>query len=132
MKTLYILAGHICLLLGAIGIPTPILPTTPFLLLAAFFYSKGSEKFHKWLLEHPRFGPPIENWRKYGSISLKSKILAVSLVLINVSFPVFIIDVKPIVRIISAVCAVCVVTFISTRPTTPKDRNDLESISDKL
>jgi uncharacterized membrane protein YbaN (DUF454 family) len=126
VKFFYIMAGHICVLLGAIGIPTPILPTTPFLLLAAFFYSKGSEKFHTWLLNHPRFGPPIVNWRKYGSISRKAKTIAITVVAINAAFPVFIIKVAPIVRIISGACAIGVITFLATRPTTPKEHCDLK------
>lgn len=117
MKIGYIIAGHISLILGVIGIPTPLLPTTPFLLLAAFFYSKGSKKIHNWLLNHPRLGPPIEQWNKNGAISQKSKIIATILILINVSFPVFLIDLDPVIRIISGICGVGVILFILTRPT---------------
>lgn len=65
-----------CVLLGIIGAFLPILPTTPFLLLAAFCYSKSNNKFHSWLSKNKYLGPPITDWEKNGTIKIKSKILA--------------------------------------------------------
>jgi len=62
--------------LGFIGIFLPILPTTPFMILAAACFSKGSPRFHLWLLEHRVFGPPIVDWQRNKVIRLKYKILA--------------------------------------------------------
>ena len=69
-------AGAIALALGILGIPLPLLPTTPFLLLAAFCFSRGSERLHDWLVTHPRLGPPIHQWREHGAISRRAKTLA--------------------------------------------------------
>jgi uncharacterized membrane protein YbaN (DUF454 family) len=54
--------GYVSLAVGVIGVFLPLLPTTPFVLLAAFFFSKGSERLHRWLIGHPRFGCYIRDW----------------------------------------------------------------------
>jgi uncharacterized membrane protein YbaN (DUF454 family) len=61
---------------GIIGAVLPLVPTTPFLLLAAFAFARSSPRFHGWLINHPRFGPLILNWQRNGSIDPTSKRLA--------------------------------------------------------
>lgn len=80
MKLLYYSVGHICLLLGILGIFLPLLPTTPFLLVTAFCYSKASEPFHQWLITHKHLGPPIVRWQEQGAISKKAKWSATALI----------------------------------------------------
>lgn len=72
----YICCGSIFLLIGIIGIFLPLLPTTPFLILTAICFNKGSEKFHSWLINHRVFGPPILDWQKNHVIKIKYKLLA--------------------------------------------------------
>ncbi|MFG1490983.1 YbaN family protein [Oceanospirillum sp. HFRX-1_2] len=86
-KPLYMAAGFLALFLGAIGVVLPLLPTTPFVILAAFFFSKGSVKVHRWLLRQKTFGPMIQAWEADRVIPFKAKLLSTSMMLIMVSYP---------------------------------------------
>ncbi|WP_033919376.1 YbaN family protein [Sphingomonas sp. 37zxx] len=73
IRSLYFAAGILSLVLGFIGAFLPILPTVPFVILAAFCFSRGSPRFETWLLDHPQLGPPIHAWRRSGAIPRKGK-----------------------------------------------------------
>lgn len=75
-RLLWILAGVLSLLVGFIGIFLPVLPTAPLILLAAFCFSRGSERLEAWMLNHRRFGPMIHDWRRNRSVPLRAKQLA--------------------------------------------------------
>jgi uncharacterized membrane protein YbaN (DUF454 family) len=69
-------AGLLALATGIVGVFLPLLPTTPFVLLAAFCFSRGSTRLEAWLLGHPRFGPLIADWRARHAMPLRAKQLA--------------------------------------------------------
>lgn len=73
MRVIWLACGFIALGLGIIGIVTPLLPTVPFAILAAFCFSKSSERLHNWIMAHPRLGPPVMAWRERGAISVFAK-----------------------------------------------------------
>jgi uncharacterized membrane protein YbaN (DUF454 family) len=73
---LWALAGAISLALGIVGIFLPVLPTTPFVLLAAFCFSRGSRRAEDWLLNHPRLGPMVRDWRATRAVPLRAKQIA--------------------------------------------------------
>ncbi len=79
MKYLLAFLGTIALALGIIGIFLPLLPTTPFLLLAAALYFRSSRRLYDWLLRHPRLGTYIRNFRENKAIPLRVKIVSVTL-----------------------------------------------------
>ena len=68
--------GTLFLVVGIIGIFVPILPTTPFLLLATACFARSSRRFYNWLMNHPAFGPLIVEWRTYRSIPWRIKMVA--------------------------------------------------------
>lgn len=70
---LYLLVGWISVVLGIIGIPTPLLPTTPFLLLAAFCFARGSQRWHDWLVNHRVLGAYIVAFRDQKGLTVKQK-----------------------------------------------------------
>jgi uncharacterized protein len=72
----FITFGVIFLVVGVVALAVPVLPTTPFLILAAYCFSKGSDYLHDWLLNHKWFGPPIKDWRRNGAIKVQYKIVA--------------------------------------------------------
>jgi hypothetical protein len=115
MRYLWAILGLLCLLLGMVGVVLPLLPTVPFLLLAAFLFARSSERLHNWLLSHPRLGPPIEDWQSRGAINPSAKRLAtVSIVVVfGISLAL---GLRPMIIGIQAVTLGCVLLFIWTRP----------------
>jgi hypothetical protein len=75
-RLLWAAAGVLSLVIGIVGIFLPLLPTTPFVLLAAFCFSRGSERCERWLLTHPRLGPIVRDWRAERAVPLRAKQLA--------------------------------------------------------
>jgi hypothetical protein len=73
---IYLLFAYLCAGLGIIGAFLPVLPTTPFLLLAAWAATRGSPQLHRWLHDHPRWGPPLIAWEAQRAVSAPAKWLA--------------------------------------------------------
>jgi uncharacterized membrane protein YbaN (DUF454 family) len=109
------IAGLLCLALAVVGVVLPLVPTTPLLLLAAFCFGRGSERMLRWLLEHPRFGPPIRDWRENRSISRRAKVCA-SLSMILVVAVSILLDIHQGILITQVVVLALVAAFILTRP----------------
>ena len=80
-KILLIIAGWLSLIAGLIGILLPLLPTTPFVLLSAYCFSRSSSRLHNWLLSHPWFGPPIRQWQENHTVSRNHKTKALFLII---------------------------------------------------
>lgn len=89
VRFLLLIAGTMSLVLGAIGIVLPILPTTPFLLLAAACYLRSSERMHKWLLRNRWFGEYIKNYQEGRGIPLKTKVFVLAVLWIAILYSTF-------------------------------------------
>ena len=83
-RPLFVIAGTVFVGLGIFGIFIPILPTTPFLLLAAAFYARSSQRFYHWLLSNRWFGAYIDNYRQKRGMPLKIKMMTVALLWLTI------------------------------------------------
>ena len=79
VRVLLVAAGTLCVGLGLLGLFMPVLPATPFLLLAAACYARASNRFYNGLLNNRTFGPTIREWRRYRSIAYRTKLTAIAL-----------------------------------------------------
>ena len=115
MRAFWFLLGLISIVLGIIGIFLPLLPTVPFLLLAAVGFSKSSQRAHDWLINHPRLGPPIKDWREKGAIRPRAKRLAT--LCVAAAFGISIWLGVPVYALgLQAAVLLCVLLFIWSRP----------------
>jgi uncharacterized membrane protein YbaN (DUF454 family) len=89
-NNLLVIFGWLFTLLGLIGIILPVLPTTPFLIVALVLFSKSSPRFHQMLLNNTWFGPTLKQWERDKTLSRKTKYKALFLILITFSISVFI------------------------------------------
>ncbi|HSK42150.1 MAG TPA: YbaN family protein [Arenibaculum sp.] len=69
--------GWIMVVLGVIGVFLPVVPTAPFVIVAAWAFSRSSQRFHDWLYMHPRLGPPLRAWRSHRVIPWHAKALSI-------------------------------------------------------
>ena len=97
-KYLLILLGSLFVVLGIIGAVLPILPTTPFLLLALACFAKSSPFFHQILLNNRWFGSALQQWEKDKSISRKSKIRAIIMIVLTFSVSIVILDERSLLQ----------------------------------
>jgi uncharacterized protein len=91
LKLLLSALGCACLVLGAIGIFLPILPTTPFVLLAAWCFSRSSEQFHNWLINHKQLGTIIKAWQSESGIPPQACYKAIAMTWLGLSLSMLII-----------------------------------------
>lgn len=117
LKIVLIVLGWVSLALGVMGIFLPLLPTTPFVLLSAYCFSKGSERLHQWLLKQPHLGKVIEDWERDGAIGRNAKILASVMIIALFSTTLFFMQIPPLLKWGIGAVGVGVLVFILTRPT---------------
>lgn len=118
-RVLWQALGLACIGAGAVGALLPLIPTTPFLLVAAFAFARSSPRLHEWLISHRQFGPLINNWRQYGAIDTRSKITAI--VVMVAALAITAIAQAPLhILLIQAGVLSASALFILTRPTAPR------------
>ena len=107
--------GLVALLLGLIGLFLPVVPTVPFMLLAAWAGSRGWPALDQFLLSHEHFGPPIRNWRETGAISRSAKIVATMMFCGSIAM-VWLFPLHQHLQTALTIFMLCVVAWMWTRP----------------
>lgn len=119
-QKLFLLLGCTSLGLGFAGVFLPVLPTTPFVLLSGYCFSRSSDRLHRWLLAHRTFGSVLSNWEHGGAIRPQAK--ACSILLMNglIGYTLFFRETSLPVKILLVSIMIGVSTFILSRPSSPR------------
>jgi len=130
-RTIFAVLGATFFVTGVIGVFLPVLPTTPFMLLALWAFSNSSERLHDYIWNHKNYGPMVRAWKKYGAIPLRAKVSAIVVMALSAVFVVFFSG-APLWAIISALALMLIgATYMLTRPTLKKNTPQVESGQDK-
>lgn len=115
-RMLWTALGAAALLAGLIGAVLPVVPTAPFVILAAFAFGKGSPALRAWLMAHRHFGPIIDDWEQTGAIANKWKIFACTAMAISFAGSVLVLQLPPKLLMIQGACMLAAAVYILTRP----------------
>ena len=119
---IWTLLGALAVILGSIGIFLPVLPTTPFAILGAFAFRKGSPRFHAALTRNRVFGPILEAWRSDGAIPTWAKVMAITMMAAALTASVWAAFSGWVIAI-QVICMTTAVAFILSRPAPTVERN---------
>lgn len=117
---LLVALGWLSLALGFLGLFLPVLPTTPFVLLSAYCFSRGSRRMHAWLLGSRLFGPLIVDWERDGVIRPRTKAIALGTMALLFGYMLAFVPVRWPLKLVVLAVGVAVATFILTRPSAPR------------
>lgn len=119
LRCLLIGIGWFSIALGVIGIFVPVLPTVPFLLLAAACFARSSERFHSWLIDHKQLGPLISGYLSGTGMPLRAKISALVMIWLSILISAFLLVHLLWVRFLLLGIAACLTFYLLRLPTAP-------------
>lgn len=105
--------------LGLLGVFLPLLPTTPFLILAAWCFARSSQKMHDWLYDHPRFGKLLRDWDSYGVIPVWAKFCAVTAMSASFLYLVFFREMPTWLLILTGAMLLAAAAYVLSKPGRP-------------
>lgn len=114
-KMLWLTLGLLALFLGVLGAFLPLLPTTPFIILAAFAFGKSIPVWRKKLEANKIFGPIIKDWEQKGAIAPRYKVIATIMMIAVLLLSVYL-SLNPVIIVVQAVCMFAAFFYIYTRP----------------
>ena len=126
MRMIFFTLGWSFFGLGVVGAFLPVLPTTPFMLLTLFMFAKSSERFHYWLYNHRLFGPPLQSWHQHRVISVKAKVLSVSMMSLSLLYVIFYSPIPVWLMIVTGLLMGYGAWFVITKPSRIPDTKATE------
>ena len=115
----FLCLGLLAVGLGLLGVFLPLLPTTPFLIVAAWCFARSSQKLHDWLYDHPRFGRLLRDWDAHRVIPLWAKLCAVSAMTASFFYMAFYRDMPPWLLAVTGVTLLGVAAYVVSKPNKP-------------
>ncbi len=115
-RTFYFVLGWVMVALGFIGALLPVMPTTIFLIIAAWCFSRSSPRFEQWLLEHRVFGPTLVQWRKHGAVPKRVKWIACSGMAFGFAMFCYFARPSPVLGVGVALFFIACGAYVVTRP----------------
>jgi len=110
----YLGLGWICVVLGFIGAFLPVMPTTVFIIIAAWAFSKSSERWHVWLRQSRLFGKTLIAWEEHHAIPTKAKYIALVMLLLSYSITAYIVGPLSLAGVITGICILLVAIYLLT------------------
>ena len=129
-KYVFVSAGVVCVGLAMLGLFLPLLPTTPFLLLAAALFMRSSDRLYRWLTTHRWFGSYIRNYREHRAVSARAKVAALALLWATIGYTAWkVVDSLGVRILLLLIAAGVTVHLLSLRTLTPEMMNASEAPS---
>lgn len=126
LKALYFALGCLFFTVGFVGVFVPLLPTTIFMILALWMFSKSSQRLHDGLFYHKLFGPPLQQWVQYRVIPPAAKILSVSMILSSFIYISIFMGLPVWLYIVTGLSMLAVCCYILSKPSHISKKNSVE------
>ena len=117
LRGMLLALGWLWLGIAFVGVVIPVIPTTGPVILAAYLFSRSSERFDRWLLENRFFGPIVRDWRSGAGFSVRAKVIAVAAIMATFTISVVFAVHGPVGRVLMIALGTAVATYVVTRPT---------------
>ncbi len=116
----YMALGWICLALGVVGLFVPVMPTTVFVLVAAWAFARSSPRLHRWLRQHPRFGASLRAWEQHRAMPRRAKRVALAMLAVSYGVTASVLGPLAPAAVLAGVCIAGVAIYIARLPVLPE------------